>query len=590
MTTIADIRRAALRSLIPPPRLKLSKWIEANIKLPQGVSALPGAVRLWPYQREIADAISDPLIERITLVKPVRVGFTTLLTGAIGSFVANEPAPILALLPTESDCRDYMVSDIEPIFAASPTLSGTLTDDGERNTLLSRRFPGGSLKAVAAKAPRNLRRHTARILMVDEADAMEVGAEGNPIRLAERRTLSFANRKIIIGSTPLFEDTSHVLRAYRESDGRVFEVPCPACGGFTEILWQHIEWETDKPDTAAFRCPHCAELVAERFKGAMIGAGEWRATRPEIEGHAGFRLNALVSLLANASWAKLAAEFVAAKDDPAELQVFTNTVLAQGWTEASEMVDEAALASRAEPFGLDAIPEAVLVVTMGVDCQDDRLECCITGWSREGVAFVLGHVVIWGSITDDDTVWLEMDELLKTRWKHPHGGSLKIDATILDAGDGDHFERVLSFTATRANRRVFGGKGAAGTRPAIQASHAKLKAGRGRLFIVGVDGLKGLIFGKLQRGTSIRFSNSLEPVWFEQLASERRVLRYTRGQPVRRFERLPGRRAEALDALVYSFAARSAAPIQLDAREDQLRMMAPPPPQPKIYPSKFMQR
>jgi hypothetical protein len=34
-------QRAALRSLIPPPRLQLSKWIEANIRLPEGVSALP---------------------------------------------------------------------------------------------------------------------------------------------------------------------------------------------------------------------------------------------------------------------------------------------------------------------------------------------------------------------------------------------------------------------------------------------------------------------------------------------------------------------------------------------------------------------
>jgi phage terminase large subunit GpA-like protein len=44
------------------------------------LSALPGAVRLWPFQREIADAISDPEIECVTLGKPVRVGFTTLLT------------------------------------------------------------------------------------------------------------------------------------------------------------------------------------------------------------------------------------------------------------------------------------------------------------------------------------------------------------------------------------------------------------------------------------------------------------------------------------------------------------------------------
>ena len=89
---LATIRTRALRSLIPPPRLALSSWIEKNIKLPEGVSALPGPVRLWPYQRGIADAISDPLIERITLVKPVRVGFTTLLTGAIAPYLLSVTA------------------------------------------------------------------------------------------------------------------------------------------------------------------------------------------------------------------------------------------------------------------------------------------------------------------------------------------------------------------------------------------------------------------------------------------------------------------------------------------------------------------
>jgi phage terminase large subunit GpA-like protein len=200
------------------------------------------------------------------------------LTGAIGSYVANEPSPILALLPTEADARDYVVSEIEPIFAATPILRGTLSDDveaGERNTLLHRRFSGGSLKAVAARAPRNLRRHTARILVIDEADAMEVGphSEGNPIRLAERRTMSFANRKIVVGSTPLYEDTSHVLRLYAESDQRVFECPCPACGAFAEITWAHIEWEPERPETAAFRCPSCQALIAETHKLQMVAEG-----------------------------------------------------------------------------------------------------------------------------------------------------------------------------------------------------------------------------------------------------------------------------------------------------------------------------
>jgi phage terminase large subunit GpA-like protein len=180
---IADVRSRALHSLIPPPRLRLSDWIEQNIVLAEGVSALPGRVRLWPYQREIADAISDPLIERVTLVKGVRLGFTTLLTGTIGAYVANEPAAILLLLPTDADCRDYVVSELEPICDATPALRGTLAsdaDEGGRNTLTSKRFAGGSLRVIAARAPRNLRRITARILLIDEADAMEVTAEGNP--------------------------------------------------------------------------------------------------------------------------------------------------------------------------------------------------------------------------------------------------------------------------------------------------------------------------------------------------------------------------------------------------------------------------
>jgi hypothetical protein len=46
LALVAHVRRRALASLIPPPRLPLSAWIEANVRLPEGVSALPGPVRL----------------------------------------------------------------------------------------------------------------------------------------------------------------------------------------------------------------------------------------------------------------------------------------------------------------------------------------------------------------------------------------------------------------------------------------------------------------------------------------------------------------------------------------------------------------
>jgi phage terminase large subunit GpA-like protein len=557
-----------MAALKPPPRLSLSDWVESNLRLPEDVSALPGKVTLWGFQRGIADAISDPSIERVTLVKSVRVGLSTLLTATVANYIANEPSPILLLLPTEADARDYVVSDLEPIFAATPALAGLLTaeaDETGRNTLLSRRFPGGSLKIVPAKAPRNLRRHNVRVLLIDEADAMEPGPEGNPLILAERRTLSFANRKIILGSTPTQEDTSNVLRSYAASDQRVFECPCPACGAFTEILWNHIEWQPGKPETAAFRCPHCQALIPETHKGAMMAAGQWRATRPEVTLHAGFRLNALTSPHVNASWGRLATEFLAAKDQPDALQVFVNTILAQGWRESSDQIDENALQARAEPWGLSDIPAEVLVVTAGVDVQDDRLEITVLGWSRTEI-LVLGHVVIWGS-PHDNTTWLELDEFLKTTWKHPAGGTLRLDAAVIDSGSGTHTDAVYSFCRPRFNRHIVAGKGVAGARPAVTASQAK----GGKLFLIGVDSIKAQILTRLDRGKSIRFSASLEPEWFLQLCSERRIVRYVRGQPVRRFERIPGRRAEALDATVYAWAARQIVQVNLDRREEELK-------------------
>ena len=586
-SALATVRANAMRALIPPPRLKLSEWIETEVRLPEGVSALPGRVKLWPYQVGIADAISDPAIERITIVKPTRVGFTTLLTGALANYIANEPAPIMVLLPTESDCRDYMVSDVEPIFEATPALRGLVSaeaDESGRNTLLSRRFAGGSLKVIAAKSPRNLRRHNIRILLIDEADAMEVGAEGSAIALAVERTRSFANRKIVLGSTPTLESTSNVLRSYADSDQRVFEVPCPECGTFTEMLWSMIEWQPDEPQTAAFRCPHCNGLIDERHKSSMVAAGQWRATRPDIEGHAGFRLNALVSSLVNSTWGKLAAEFIAAKRSPDTLQVFINCILAQGWREAAEELNETELAARAEPFGLTAIPADVLIVTSGVDVQRDRLEIVILGHGRDDI-FVLGNSVIWGS-PDDDSTWHELDELLRTTWIHPNGGTLKIDAAAIDAGDGAMTDKVQAFCRPRFGRKIVAIKGAAGSRPLIAASSSK----GSRLFIVGVDGAKTQITARLTRGQSIRFSADLEPRYFEELASERLTLRYVRGAPQRQWERIPGRRAECLDASVYAWAVRGIVSLNLDRREDELASVAALPARPAVIKSAWLNR
>lgn len=580
------IRKRAMQALKPPPDMATAEWIEANIYLPQTASALPGKMTLWPYQRGICNALDDPEIERVTVLKSARIGYTALLTGIIASYVANAPAPILAVQPTADDARDYAV-DVEQIFDASPGIRGLLADEADesgRSTMLNRRFAGGSLKFLAAKSPRNLRRHTAKVLILDEIDGFEISPEGDPIELATMRTMTFRDRKIIAGSTPIF-DFGPATRLYDKSDKRIYECPCPSCGEFSEIRWSDIRWNEGDPDSAHWVCPHNGCIVEERQKPGMVAAGRWRATAPHVKGHAGFKVNALISPHFNARWGKLAAEFREAKKTPETLQTFTNLVLGEPWKTEGDNLDEHELFGRREGFTLDTVPPDVLFLTVGVDCQDDRLEVIVAGHGKSDL-FILDHRVHWGPI-DGEGVWLELDDLLHERWQHPNGGTIGIDAACIDSGDGGHSEIVTGFTRPRYGRRVVAIKGVSGfSRAVLQKSGTKGQL----LWLAGVDAIKAQLFNRLARKEGIRFGAALEPIYFEQLTSERRVVRYTRGVPVARFEREKGKRAETLDATCYAWAARQLIGFNVDVRAAELASAAVPQKGPAVIRSAWLNR
>ena len=223
-------------------------------------------------------------------------------------------------------------------------------------------------------------------------------------------------------------------------------------------------------------------------------------------------------------------------------------------------------------------------LTLGCDCQDDRLEAVVVGWSRSGGCYLLCHEVVHGPIADGDT-WAQLDSLLRSRWPHPRGGQLRIAAACIDGSDGGHLSHVLDFARPRSARRVMAIKAVSGfARRPIEASKSKMKGG-GRLWIVGSDSIKSRIFDQLARGTTIKFSDTLSPVFYEQLASERVVVRQVGGKPVRRFERIKGMAAECLDALVYAWAARARLGLNtaaLDQLEEELR--SPPEPAAPVTP------
>lgn len=586
---ISDIRARAFARLAPPPKITLADWIEDNLLLPADVSATPGPMRLFSYQRGICDALDDASISRVSFVKPVRIGATALITAVVGAYVQNDPCPILAVQPTLDDARDFVVSTIEPTFKASPALAGLLSrTKAKSETILSRRFPGGSFKCVAA-APRMLRRHTVRVLLMDEVDAYEPNPEGSAIKLAEKRTVSYQNRKIFMASTPTDAETSNILKAYAESDQRIFELPCPGCAEFFEPKWAHVHWDKSAdgehmPDTAHMVCPSCGSIIEESSKPAMVEAGRWRATRPHVRGHAGFKTSALISTLANASWSEIVREFLEAKRDPDLLRVWTNTLLGEPFHDRSgDGFDEHELAQRAESFGLSSIPTDVRILTAGVDVQAYGLEVVTLGHSATQM-FVLAYETIHTPPTSDEC-WRELDDLLKRRFPHPLGGRIGYDAAAVDSGDGNTSDIVYQYTRPRASRRIVAIKGHEGDRLLIERSSKPW------LYIVGADSAKSRLYGLLERPGHVRFSAELPPRFYEELTSERRVTFYKAGQPRKRWERVKGARAEALDSFVYAMAVRQLVGLDLVRRENELREIVKPAVQSvqTVFRSKWMQ-
>ncbi|AMY70918.1 phage terminase GpA [Frigidibacter mobilis] len=524
MGTIEKLRHDALQVLRPPPSMPLAEWCEANIQIPQTASATPGRMRLWKFQEGIANAMTDPAVNEIVIQKSARVGFSQLLMGYIAHTVATNPCPILVTQPTQDDSRAFSV-DTEALFEASPALRGLISDGADesgRSTMMRRLFGGGSLEFLSASSPRSFRRKLGKVVIADEIAAYEMTQEGSVLDLLRMRSQTYRDRTLVFGGTPIFKGDA-VCALYEDSDQRVFEPKCVECDDYAQIEWKDLHFKKDELEKGVeWCCPNCGCLVPESRKAEMVSNGRWRATNPENKKRVGFKINSLVSPHYNARWSQIVAEFLACGKDPAALQAWTNLLLGDGFEQTGEGVDESALTLVSA--SLDQIPDSGLFLTGGCDVQSDRVELSTVAWDAEGRGTVLAHELVYGDPLEND-VWVALADMIARRFPHPRGGTISYDKVLVDAGDGVRAAAIQGFCRGRAPQ-TFPSKGVGGWKqPAVTLGKAADKTVR--LQLLGVDGLKDRVHRMATAGT-LRFSDSLPPTYWEQLAGEEIRVRYSR--------------------------------------------------------------
>ena len=509
------------------------------------------------------DAVSDPEVHTVVVMSSAQVGKTEVLLNILGYHIDQDPAPILALQPTLEMAQAFSKDRMVPMVRDTPALKGKIRDARSRdsgNTVLHKSFTGGHVTMAGANSPSSLASRPIRIVLCDEVDRYpaSAGTEGDPVKLAAKRSRTFWNRKLILTSTPTIKGQSRIEMAYEASDRREYWVPCPHCGEHQVLRWSQVRWPEGRPEDAQYACIECGVLWSDGERWSAVYQGEWRA-RGETKGVAGFHINELASTMSKLG--ETAVAFVEAKRDPSLLQVWVNTSLGETWEERGDTVEAEGIDALREPYGPEALPEDVRFLTAGVDTQDDRLELEILGWGEDEESWGVEYHVLYGDPAQP-AVWTELDGLLSGTWETDSGRKLRVVGAAIDSG-GHHAEAVLRFCRSRFRRRVYAIKGQAGQGKPVWPLRASRTKTRDSVFMVGVDTAKDAIYARLQieePGPGYCHLPA-DPItgydadWAEQVTSEQRMTRYREGRPYTVWVLPKGKRNEALDCRVYAYAA-----------------------------------
>ena len=561
----------------PPPNLKIDEWADKHRRLSPESSAEPG---LWStdrasYQRGMMQAISDPKIENIVFMTGAQIGKTEIINNSVGYYVSQDPSPMLVVQPTLELAKMWSSDRLSPMLRDTPILKNLVKDPRSRdsgNTIYQKQFPGGYIAIVGANSPSGLAARPIRCVFLDEVDRYpaSAGSEGDPIELSKARTKTFTyNRKIIMVSTPTNKGASRIESAFEESDKRFYYVPCPDCKHEQKLIWSNVNWEEDKPDTACYVCEECGSAWDDAMRYRAIKNGNWVATE-DFNGTAGFHINGIYS-----PWTPLSEavrSFLVAKKMPDTLRVFVNTYLAETWEDQGERVDDYAVAERAEPFG-DKLDSNIMILTCGVDVQDDRLELEVVGWGKDEESWSVDYRTLYGDPSTPH-LWNDLENILKNIYETEDGRQLQIRSACIDSG-GHYTQAVYNFVRPREGRRIFAIKGMGGESRPIVSRPTRNNIGKIRLFTLGVDSIKELVFSRLKINEVgagyCHFPDDRSDEYFKQLASsEKIVTKFHKGFPRREFVKTRTRN-EALDCRVYAIGALSILNLNLNVISDRIQ-------------------
>lgn len=562
-----------LRIRTPRP---LSGWADEHRIIGDGAGPEPGRWRTerTPYMRAIMDAVTDPSVREVVMCTGVQLGKTELLLNTICYFMLHEPAPIMLVEPSEELARDIGQDRIDTMIQASPELRPLFglsegSPEKSRKTgklkLDVKRFPGGYLKLASAASPTDLKSRPIRIILCDEIDTFPARQDGNAVDMAIARASNFADRKVLLTSTPGTLAGSEIWRRLSACARYAFKIPCQHCGELHVWTWDMVRWDKSNsgagdPSTARMICPSCGGQIRDGSPApySLLASGSWELVSGTANsGRVGFHLSGLYS-----PWMSLSGivgEWLTANAarDIDRLKTFIQDRLAEPWEDRAPSWRGDSCESAADRFEDAPDHTSLRYLTAGVDVQRDRIEISIWGFSASLESWAISHTVFTGDPLSPG-VWREVFSFLASPVMISDGRQGRIFAACVDSGDGYTTQAVYRFCAPLESRRIVAVKGVGGDRVPLVSPPSRTAGYHSPLYRLGVDRLKLVIYDRLRVPVPgpgyIHIPRELSDEFWAQLTGEYPEEVVEHGRQVVRWRKCRARN-EALDCAVYALAA-----------------------------------
>lgn len=585
LALVRELKTGVTEIIKHRPNLSYYEWAPKHLQNPDG-----SKFQFRATQEQIAKDLFNPHLLSVSLRGFSGMGKTYVFQGGIAYAIEQLQLQIGVMFPNKSLSEGWVNDELQKVLEATPSIASLRMD---RDIQRFKRWRNGAeLTALGANSSGLMRRLQASVLFADEIDAIEqtVTDEGDKVDQFLKRSRGRKEQFKWLTSYPSLKGRSKIDARINKSDGCRWYVNCWECGHLYEMHTKQMVWTPGKPESARLICPSCSQPIDDdtRFKMASAGTYLNRDMQPPEEKgvHRGLHVNCMAHVGDhNAAYDgylhEVAAEIEAVKkaENPEKSRrVFVNTMDAESFAEEMETKPEADdLYSRREDWWNpgESLPAEVLMLTMGVDVQKNRLEYIIIGFGLNGEKWCISYGVVMGS-PQKLTTWKALDAIIDKPWKHPLSKPLKPVCVFVDSGKWK--DDIYNYTRSRIRRGVFACKGAkAIDRPLMDGKPTKQGRPPTVLYNVGTHEAKDLIYQWLEleppsggekeypRGyihvpKTEEFGQSAggdATGFFEMLLAEDSTMRRSTqtGEFIRFFECPKGVRNEALDVFVYALAA-----------------------------------